>query len=64
MPKPSLLSGAKEFLEVVFAHRIRQREQFVASFRLSPTSKLPSRAAKDGARFLSDWKPRADWTEI
>lgn len=30
MPK---LTSAKEFLLTVFAHRIRQREQFIASFR-------------------------------
>ena len=77
MPKPSLISGAKGFLEHVFAHRTRKTELYVASFRLKArssglptlqaqitTSQLPGRATQEGARFLSDWKLRADWTEI
>ena len=63
MAKSSLISGAKDFLEVVFAHRIRKTELYVASFRLD-TSQNSGKAAQDGARFLSDWKLRADFTEI
>lgn len=53
----SILYGAREFLLEVFAHRIRSREQYVESFRLSSLD-LPGRATgespQDGARFLSD----------
>jgi hypothetical protein len=66
MPKQSLISGAKEFLQVVFAHRIRERELFVASFRRPPSSELPDRATQDGVRFLSEARDYAisDWSEM
>ena len=64
MTKLTLISGAKDFLRAVFAHRIRKTELFVASFRLDTSRNSPGRATQDGARFLSDWKIRADFTEI
>ena len=64
MTKLTLISGAKDFLRTVFAHRCRQTELYVASFRLDATSQLPGRATKESARFLSDWKTRSDWSEI
>ena len=56
MPKLTLISGAKDFLLDVFAHRVRMTELRVSSFRFLPSSDLRAKPLKDGARFLSDWK--------